>query len=39
MSVAWGVLFPVGILIALFYRVVWPNGHWFYVSLGAVECA
>ena len=32
MAFAWGALIPVGIIIALFYKVVWPNGHWFYVS-------
>ena len=32
MTFAWGVLIPVGIILALFYKVVWPNGHWFYVS-------
>ena len=32
MSIAWGVLIPIGIILALFYKVVWPNGHWFYVS-------
>ncbi len=32
MTVAWGLLAPVGILLALFYKVVWPNGQWFYVS-------
>ena len=33
MCLAWGLLAPVGILIALFYKVVWPNGEWFYVSI------
>ena len=32
MTVAWGLLAPAGILLALFYKVVWPNGEWFYVS-------
>ena len=32
MALAWGVLIPVGIILALFYKVVWPNGQWFYVS-------
>ena len=32
MTVAWGVLVPIGILLALFYKVVWPEGEWFYVS-------
>lgn len=31
MCVAWGLLAPVGILIALFYKVIWPDGEWFYV--------
>ena len=31
MCVAWGLLAPVGILIAMFYKVIWPNGEWFYV--------
>lgn len=33
MAFAWGLLIPVGIILALFYKVVWPNGHWFYVSV------
>ena len=32
MCVAWGLLAPIGILIAMFYKVIWPNGEWFYVS-------
>lgn len=32
MSFAWGVLAPTGIFLALFYKIVWPNGQWFYVS-------
>ena len=32
MIIAWGLFAPVGILLALFYKVVWPNGEWFYVS-------
>ena len=33
MCFAWGLLAPVGIFIAMFYKVVWPNGEWFYVSI------
>ena len=32
MLLAWGLLAPVGITLALFYKVVWPNGEWLYVS-------
>ncbi len=32
MIAAWGLLAPVGILMAIFYKVVWPSGEWFYVS-------
>ena len=32
MTIAWALFAPVGILLALFYKVVWPNGEWFYVS-------
>lgn len=32
MLFAWGVLAPVGIMLALFFKIVWPNGQWFYVS-------
>lgn len=32
MCFAWGLLAPIGILIALFYKVIWPNGEWFYVN-------
>lgn len=31
MSFAWGVLAPIGIMLALYYKIVWPNGQWFYV--------
>lgn len=33
MALAWGLFAPVGIMLALFYKVVWPNGEWFYVSV------
>jgi hypothetical protein len=33
MAFAWGVLVPVGIILALFYKVVWPKGHWFYIHI------
>ena len=36
MCVAWGLLAPVGILIAMFYKVIWPNGEWFYVRAGCI---
>lgn len=32
MVFAWGLLAPVGIMLPLFYKVVWPDGQWFYVS-------
>ena len=32
MVFAWGALAPVAIFLALFYKIVWPNGEWFYVS-------
>ena len=31
MTLAWGLVAPVGIILAMFYKVVWPNGEWFYV--------
>jgi hypothetical protein len=39
MAVAWGVLIPAGIILALFYRVVWPNGHWFYIHIVVMSVA
>jgi hypothetical protein len=36
MSIAWGVLIPIGIILALFYKVVWPNGHWFYIHISVM---
>lgn len=38
MSFAWGVLAPTGIFLALFYKIVWPDGQWFYVRKSNV-CA
>lgn len=32
MIAAWGIFAPIGILLALYYKVVWPNGEWLYVS-------
>jgi len=33
MMLAWGLFAPVGIILVIFYKVVWPNGEWFYVSV------
>lgn len=33
MVFAWGLLAPLGIMLALYYKVVWPNGQWFYVRI------
>lgn len=33
MAFAWGLLAPVGIMLALFYKVVWPTGQWFYAHI------
>ena len=32
MITTWGILAPVGIMLALYYKVMWPNGGWLYVS-------
>ena len=37
MVFAWGVLAPTGIMLALFYKIVWPNGQWFYVSQSTLK--
>ena len=37
MTFAWGVLIPMGMILALFYKVVWPRGHWFYVRFNGTQ--
>lgn len=37
MTLAWGLVAPVGIILAMFYKVILPNGEWFYVSVGHVS--
>ncbi len=33
MVFAWGAVAPVGLMLSLFYKVVWPGGEWFYVCI------
>jgi len=37
MTLAWGLVAPVGIILAMFYKVILPNGEWFYVSVRRVS--